>query len=159
MKGPGGIVRSACFCGYNGVFWACFTHLAPFVHLVFKVGPASVSLYDQHMQFLVLGFDGDDDSAGARRSAARPHHIALGDEMLASGSLWYGAALTGDDGNMIGSMYMVDFAGREELDNWLAREPYVVGDVWRRVEVHPCSTRDPWQFNRPKEFFESRMNK
>lgn len=108
------------------------------------------------MQFLVLGYDGTDSEAPERRAAARPHHIAKGDELLASGKLWYGAALLDDADNMTGSMYMVDFADRAALDVWLAEEPYVVGKVWERVEVIPCSTRDPWQFNRPKEFFESR---
>src|SRR3954465_3677151 len=102
------------------------------------------------MQFLVLGFDGSDAEAQDRRQAARPHHIALGDKLLASGNLWYGAALTGEDGSMIGSMYMVDFPSREKLDAWLANEPYVMGEVWKRIEIHPCSTRDPWQFNRPQ---------
>lgn len=110
------------------------------------------------MQFLVLGYDGTDDEAPARRQAARPHHLALGDELLASGNLWYAAALTGDNGNMNGSMYMVDFPSRAELDEWLTREPYVTGDVWKKIEVRTCSTRDPWQFNRPQEFFESRKS-
>ncbi len=104
----------------------------------------------------MLGFDGHDDGAPTRRQAARPHHIARGDELFAQGNLWYGAAITDDDGNMTGSMYMVDFADRNALDEWLATEPYVVGDVWRTIEVRRCSTRDPWQFNRPREFFEQR---
>lgn len=108
------------------------------------------------MQFLVLGYDGNDEGAMDRRMAVRPDHIALGDELLASGNLWYAAALTGEGGKMIGSMYMVDFADRAELDSWMEREPYVTGDVWRRVEIHECTTRDPWQFNRPREFFEQR---
>lgn len=91
-----------------------------------------------------------------RRQAARPRHIANGDKMLEYGSLWYGAALTGDDGEMIGSMYMVDFNDRDALEEWLAAEPYITEGVWQRIEVHPCSTRDPWQFNRPREFFERR---
>ncbi len=108
------------------------------------------------MQFLIVGFDGDDDQAPARRQAARPAHIAMGDELLAAGNLWYGAALIGDEGEMRGSMYMVDFPTKADLQEWLDKEPYVVGDVWRRLEIHPCNTRDPWQFNRPREFFENR---
>jgi uncharacterized protein YciI len=110
------------------------------------------------MQFLVLGFDGDDDEAPTRRQAARSQHIVRGDELLASGNLWYGAALTDDSGNMVGSMYMVDFTDRAELDEWLETEPYVVGRVWQKIEVRSCNTRDPWQFNRPREFFESRQS-
>lgn len=108
------------------------------------------------MQFLVLGYDGDDVDAHARRQAARPAHIVRGDELREAGNLWYAAALHDEDGNMFGSMYMVDFESREALDEWLGKEPYVEGEVWKTVEVRRCNTRDPWQFNRPKEFFENR---
>ena len=108
------------------------------------------------MQFLVIGKDGTDEGAADRRAKARPDHIAMGDKLLESGNLWYGAALTGDNGEMIGSAYMVDFKDENELNEWLAIEPYKVGGVWQEIEVLPCITRDPWQFNRPKEFFESR---
>ena len=111
------------------------------------------------MQFLVIGKDGTDEDAPARRAKARPDHIAMGDKLLASGNLWYGAALTGDEGQMIGSAYMVDFKDENALNEWLAIEPYKVGEVWQDIEILPCNTRDPWQFNRPKEFFESRQDK
>ncbi len=108
------------------------------------------------MQFLVIGHDGHDPQAPARRQAARPGHLVSGDRMVAEGTLWYAAALTGDDGAMIGSMYLVDFPDRDALDAWLEVEPYVVGDVWRTVEVRPCAVRAPWQFGRPEEFFTER---
>ena len=108
------------------------------------------------MQFLVLGYDGTDESAVERRMKARPDHIAMGEKLLAAGNLWYGAAMTDDKGNMIGSIYMVDFEDRAALDKWLEEEPYMVGGVWVKTEIIPCNTRDPWQFNRPKEFFENR---
>ena len=108
------------------------------------------------MQFLVLGYDGTDEGAKERRMKARPDHIAMGDKLLAEGNLWYAAALTNDAGEMIGSMYAVDFEDEEALNQWLKKEPYVVGDVWRKTEINKCVTRDPWQFNRPKEFFEER---
>lgn len=110
------------------------------------------------MQFLVIGLDGTDDKAMDRRLAVRDQHIALGDELLASGAMWYGAALLHDDGSMKGSMIMVDFPSEKELDEWLDREPYVVGGVWQDVTIHKCNTRDPWQFNRDKEWFEKRSN-
>jgi uncharacterized protein YciI len=109
------------------------------------------------MQFLVVGLDGKDADAKQRRAAARPMHIELGDELLASGNLWYGAALIDDAGQMIGSMYFVDFPNRTEFEAWLEREPYVVGDVWKTITVHPANVRDPWQFNRPRDFFEKRQ--
>ena len=109
------------------------------------------------MQFLVIGLDGIDPDAKARRLAARPHHIQLGYELLQSGNLWYGAALLDEAGNMSGSMYFVDFKNEEELKEWLAREPYVTGGVWKTVDVRRASVRDPWQFNRSRDFFEARQ--
>jgi uncharacterized protein YciI len=110
------------------------------------------------MQFLVLGYDGKDEAAPSRRAKVRADHIAMGDQLLEDGHLWYGAAMTDDHGNMSGSIYMVDFADRAAPDEWLQREPYMSGGVWVKTEIIACNTRDPWQFNRPKEFFEARNN-
>lgn len=49
----------------------------------------------------------------------------------------YGGALLDDAGKMIGSVIVVDYPSREELDNWLKVEPYVVGDVWQRIDIKP----------------------
>ena len=100
--------------------------------------------------------DGTDAGASDRRLAVRDAHIKLGDELLASGNMWYGAALLHDDGSMKGSMLMMDFPSEKELNVWLEAEPYKVGKVWEQIYVHKCKTRDPWQFNRPKEFFEGK---
>ncbi len=70
--------------------------------------------------------------------------------------MWYGAALLHEDGSMKGSMLMMDFESEAALQEWLDREPYVTGDVWRELTIHKCNTRDPWQFNRTKEWFENR---
>ena len=53
-------------------------------------------------------------------------------------------------------MLMMDFPSEAELQKWLDVEPYVVGEVWKDITIHKCNTRDPWQFNRPKEWFEGR---
>jgi uncharacterized protein YciI len=109
------------------------------------------------MQFLIIGRDAKDPEAMNRRLAARAAHIALGDELLTSGNMWYGAALLDDDGKMAGSALMMHFNSEEDLQAWLDREPYVTGKVWETVEILKCNTRDPSQFNRPKEFFEERQ--
>ncbi len=57
---------------------------------------------------------------------------------------------------MKGSMFMMDFPSEVELNEWLGKEPYVTGKVWETIAIHKCKTRDPWQFNRPREFFEER---
>lgn len=110
------------------------------------------------MQFLVIGYDGTDAEAPARRQIVRVDHIALGDKLLASGNMWYGAVLLNEEGGMKGSMLMMDFPSMKELQDWLDVEPYVTGRVWEKLEIHKCSTRDPWQFNRPREFFENRTS-
>lgn len=61
------------------------------------------------MQFLIIGKDGKDDKAVARRLKAREQHLKLGDEMEASGERWYGCVMLDDNGKMIGSMAVSDF--------------------------------------------------
>ncbi len=90
------------------------------------------------MQFLVLGYDGDDDQSLARRMAVREAHIALGDKLRDEGKLLYGAAILDDNDKMIGSVLLCDFESRNELDQWLEQEPYVTGDVWRKIDVQKC---------------------
>jgi len=108
------------------------------------------------MQFLVIGKDGKDKKAMERRLAAREAHLKLGDEMEKSGNRWYGCVMLDDNNKMIGSMAIMDFYSRKELDEWLKQEPYVVGNVWKIVEVFKCNVKRPWKFNRPQSFFQSR---
>ena len=105
------------------------------------------------MQFVVVGLDGTDEGAPARRQAARSDHIKMGDQLLASGNLWFGAALLNDDGTMKGSMYTVSFSSEKELRQWLDEEPYMTGGVWREVIIHKSNTRDPWQYSHAREWF------
>ena len=108
------------------------------------------------MQFLVIGKDGKDKKRMERRLAAREAHLKLGDEMEKSGNRWYGCVMLDDNNKMIGSMAIMDFYSRKELDEWLKQEPYVVGNVWKTVEVSKCNVKRPWKFNRPQSFFQSR---
>jgi uncharacterized protein YciI len=48
-----------------------------------------------------------------------------------------GGAILDEAGGMVGSAVIVDMPDRAAVDAWLARDPYVTGDVWRRVEVRP----------------------
>lgn len=114
--------------------------------------------YDKnlHMQFTVIGLDGKDEWALGRRLAVREEHIKLWEELLASWNMWYWAAIWDDDKKMIGSILMYDFKDEAEFNAYMEKEPYVVWKVWEDIQIHKCNTRDPWQFNRPKEFFENR---
>ncbi|GIW41406.1 MAG: hypothetical protein KatS3mg076_1983 [Candidatus Binatia bacterium] len=90
------------------------------------------------MQYLVLAHDGTDPEAPARRQAAREAHLEKARELKARGRLLFGAALLDEEGRMVGSAVLVDFPTREELDRWLASDPYVKGGVWRTIQVTPC---------------------
>lgn len=88
------------------------------------------------MQFLVIAYDGTDEGAMARRAAARDAHLKAFRERYEKGVFLYGAAILSDEGRMIGSMIVCEFASREELDEqWLRHEPYVVGGVWKTIDV------------------------
>ena len=108
------------------------------------------------MQFAIIGLDGTDEKAMDRRMAAREAHLKMGDDLVKSGNLWYASALLSDDGKMKGSLYVVDFPSEKEMRAWLKTEPYVVGNVWKDITIHRSDTHNPWQFNRPKEFYTER---
>lgn len=74
--------------------------------------------------------------------AVRDAHLKVCADSVASGQQLIGAATMNDDGKMNGSVMVMNFDSREELDAWLAREPYVTGKVWERVEVIPCKVPD-----------------
>lgn len=106
-----------------------------------------------------MWFDWKDSEALNRRLAVRQAHIDMWEELFKSGNMWYGAALRDDVWKMIGSALFMDFDSKEDLQSRLDKEPYVIWKVWEKIEIHKCSTRDPWQYNRPKEWFEERNKK
>jgi len=90
------------------------------------------------MQFLVIAYDGTDEKAPERRMAAREAHLAGIQKMAAEGKALYGTAILDERERMIGSMLVVEYPSRADVDAWLKSEPYVVGDVWRKIEVYPA---------------------
>ena len=90
------------------------------------------------MQYLVIAYDGTDEKALERRLAVREDHLALLDEMRAAGSVLFAAVILDHGGKMIGSALICEFDSRQDLDNWLEKEPYVFGKVWETIEIKPC---------------------
>lgn len=101
------------------------------------------------MQFIILGYDGTDADAANRRALVREAHIALCNQERDAGNLLYGAAMLNDAGKMCGSMMVANFPTREALDEWLSREPYVTGGVWKKIDVIPCAVGPSFQNLRP----------
>lgn len=89
------------------------------------------------MQFIVIAYDGNDEGALERRTAARPAHLRQAGDMFDRGNWLYAAGILDDDGKMIGSMIVCDFPSREALEEqWLKSEPYITGNVWKKVTVN-----------------------
>ena len=90
------------------------------------------------MKFLVLGYDGSDEQASKRRQAAREQHLEGSKHRYAAGEWFDSGALLDEDGAMIGSFIVCEYPSREELESqWINQEPYMVGNVWEWIEIHP----------------------
>ncbi len=87
--------------------------------------------------FLIIARDGADSDALKRRMAAREVHISDFKSGLASGQNLIGGALLNDQEEMCGSMLVVDFPSRAVLDEWIAQDAYVTGNVWQDIEIIP----------------------
>ncbi len=89
------------------------------------------------MQFVVIAHDGTDAEAPERRQSVRANHLEGARRLKDTGAILTGGAMLDEAGAMTGSVVIVDFESRAALDGWLASDPYVTGDVWRRIEVNP----------------------
>jgi len=90
-----------------------------------------------HQLYIVIAYDGTDDSALDRRMVAREEHLKVARGLKAEGKILHAGAMLNDNRVMIGSMLILSFPDRAELDEWLRTDPYVTGNVWQRIEVRP----------------------
>jgi uncharacterized protein len=89
------------------------------------------------MQFLLTAYDGKDDGALDRRMSVRKAHINGANELKEAGHLIAGGAILDEAEQMIGSTMIMEFDSKAELDQWLASDPYVTGNVWQDISVLP----------------------
>ncbi len=90
------------------------------------------------MYFLVQGHDGLDDKAQARRQSAREEHLKNLNQSRKEGKILFAAAMLNEQSQMCGSTLIMQFESRPKLDSWLKNEPYVLGEVWKTVEITEC---------------------
>ena len=83
------------------------------------------------VQFVIRAYDGK--GMLGKRMEVRPRHLE-GMERIRQHVVCAGGMLD-DDGKMIGSLLVMEFENREQLDEYLAHEPYVVEHVWDKIEV------------------------
>ncbi len=88
-------------------------------------------------QYLVTAYDYTDDGALSRRMGVRPHHLDGAKELKESGNYVLGGAILNEEGNMIGSVMILQFETEEELEAWKQGEPYITQKIWETVDVKP----------------------
>lgn len=89
------------------------------------------------MQYVVHAYDYTDPDALSRRMAVRSQHLDGVKVLRAQGQFHLGGALLSSEGQMIGSMMLVEFETPELLQGWLDMEPYLRERVWEKVDIKP----------------------
>ena len=93
-------------------------------------------------QYLIIANDGKDDGALARRKEVRPLHLAVAKKLKENNNVVIGGAILDDDGNMRGSMMIVQFETQDDFQRWYDNEPYITQGVWKTIEVKPFRVAD-----------------
>ena len=88
------------------------------------------------MPFIIQAFDYPD--ALERRQATREAHLDALNELKVAGKVLYAAAMLHEDGRMKGSVLVLNFETRREVEIYLETEPYKLANVWGNIEIIPC---------------------
>ena len=83
------------------------------------------------MQFIVKAYDGP--GMLDKRMEVRPRHLEGMNRLIQQ--VVCAGGLLDNDGKMKGSLLVMEFESRVELDDYLASEPYVLEHVWEKIEV------------------------
>lgn len=87
------------------------------------------------IQYVIIAQDGKDEEALERRKKARPVHLAGAKKLKAGNNFVFGGAMLDEQGNMRGSVMVVQFETEEDFKNWYAHEPYITEGVWKVIEI------------------------
>ena len=93
-------------------------------------------------QYLIIANDGKDDGALDRRKEVRPLHLAGAKKLKENNNFVIGGAMLDDDGNMRGSIMIVQFETQDDFQKWYDTEPYITQGVWKTIEVKPFRVAD-----------------
>lgn len=82
-----------------------------------------------------------------KRLAVRPQHLARLEKLDAEGRVIVAGAMPKDRENLqagfYGSTLILDFDSREELDAWLADEPFLKEGIYADIDVKPFNKALP----------------
>ena len=87
------------------------------------------------MQFMIKAYDGE--GKFEKRMEVRSRHLE-GMKQLSEHIICAGGLLD-DEGKAKGSVLIMDFESREELENYIAHEPYASEKIWEKIEVEPMN--------------------
>ncbi|HKE12121.1 MAG TPA: YciI family protein [Myxococcota bacterium] len=91
--------------------------------------------------FAWIGYDGP---RGAElRKLHREAHLANLAPLDAAGRVVHAGPLLGEDGSPLGSLILFEAADLPAARAFAAQDPYVVGGVFERYEVHPTRVTFP----------------
>lgn len=88
-------------------------------------------------QYVIIAQDGKDEQALERRQTVRPVHLAGAKKLKDNYNFVLGGAMLDEEGNMRGSVMIVQFETEEEFQHWYNNKPYITGGVWKNIEVKP----------------------
>ena len=88
-------------------------------------------------QYLIIAQDGKDSEALNRRKEVRPLHLDGAKKLKENNNFVIGGAMLDDEGNMRGSIMIVQFETQDDFHRWYDNEPYITGGVWKTIEVKP----------------------
>ena len=88
------------------------------------------------MQYLINAYDGE--NMLEKRMEVRPRHIENVNK-LGKHVIFAGGRLN-DDGKPVGSVMVMDFDTKAELDEYIKSEPYIEEKVWDKVDVEAFNT-------------------
>ena len=83
------------------------------------------------MQFVITAYDGEGKLA--KRMEVRSRHLEgverIREHVICAGGMF------DEEGNLKGSVLVMEFQNREELDAYSAQEVYVTEHVWEKITV------------------------
>ena len=87
------------------------------------------------MQFIIKAYDGE--GMLEKRIAIRSRHFESIDKIRKH--VICAGAIRDEAGKMIGSLLVMEYDSREEVDQYIANEPYAQEHVWERIEIEPMT--------------------
>ncbi len=91
---------------------------------------------------MVLAWDGPGESGVELRDQLRAAHMDAISARFHDGSVILGAGIYDDSGVVRGSVVILDCESRGSVDSYLESEPFQIGGLWERVEVHELKVPD-----------------